>query len=374
MEGKGRYGRMLVNLLVALAVILLLIFALPKVLVFFMPFVVGWLISLIAHPLVRFLEKRVKIKRKAGSALIIIVVLAAVCALLYFVIAALGREVMNFIEDAPELFASIQAQATQLGDRVNGIYERLPQSAQEVVDSLIVSLSSAAKGVLENLKVADMGGAGHMVTGVVDVLLAVIVALLSAYFFVADREELSRKIREMMPQGWFERYLLIKNNFFLAVGGYFKAQFKIMLVLIVIIFVGLEILQVNYSFLLAMLIAALDVLPVLGTGTILWPWMAWELASGHYFRLIGLFAIYLICQVVKQVLQPKMVGDSVGLSPLLTLFLLYVGYKFGGVMGMIIGIPVGMVIINLYRAGMFDRVIRDIKTVAGDINRYRKGE
>ena len=82
--------------------------------------------------------------------------------------------------------------------------------------------------------------------------------------------------------------------------------------------------------------------------------------------------IYLICQIIKQVIQPKMVGDSVGISPLSTLVFMYIGYQLYSIIGMIIAIPIGMVIVNLYRAGMFDRLIKGVKIIVHDINEFRK--
>ncbi|MDF2845813.1 MAG: hypothetical protein K0R00_4239, partial [Herbinix sp.] len=116
----------------------------------------------------------------------------------------------------------------------------------------------------------------------------------------------------------------------------------------------------------------LDLLPVFGTGAILWPWAIMDMLSGNYFRAIGLVVIYLICQIVKQVLQPKMVGDSIGLHPLATLIFMYIGYRFYGILGIIIGIPVGMVLVNLYRIGVFERIIRGFKIIAQDLNDFRK--
>ena len=145
-----------------------------------------------------------------------------------------------------------------------------------------------------------------------------------------------------------------------------------MLVLIVIMFIGFEILNIGYSFLIGLGIAFLDVLPVFGTGAVLWPWALLDMISGNYFRAVGLVIIYLVCQVVKQILQPKMVGDSIGVSPLATLIFMYIGYRFQGVIGMILGIPVGMVIVNLYRIGMFDRIIKGFEIIIHDFNEFRK--
>ena len=130
--------------------------------------------------------------------------------------------------------------------------------------------------------------------------------------------------------------------------------------------------SVSYSDFISYRNSILDFLPVFGTGAVLWPWALLDMLAGNYFRAIGLVVIYLICQITKQVLQPKMVGDSIGISPLATLFFLYVGYRLYGIVGMIIGVPVGMVIINLYRVGMFDRLIKGFKIIIHDLNEFRK--
>ena len=175
-----------------------------------------------------------------------------------------------------------------------------------------------------------------------------------------------------MPDSAKKYYRMIVDSFKKAVGGYFKAQFKIMMILVVIMFVGFEFLNIGYSFLLAFLIAFLDFLPVFGTGGVFWPWRVVDIVVGDYKQAIFLGIMYLVCQLVKQILQPKMVGDSVGINPLAALFYMFVGYRLGGILGMIIGIPVGMIIVSLYQAGMFDQFIKGIKIIVHDVNEFRK--
>ena len=113
-------------------------------------------------------------------------------------------------------------------------------------------------------------------------------------------------------------------------------------------------------------------LPVFGTGFILWPWALIEFILGNYFVAMYLMGIYVVCQIIKNALQPKMVGDSVGIDPLATLLFMYIGYRLGGIIGLIVAIPIGLIIANLYRAGMFDNIIRGLKILTKDINQYRK--
>ncbi len=195
---------------------------------------------------------------------------------------------------------------------------------------------------------------------------------LAAYFFVADKERISRIIRMVVPKSLRERWSWIKEIFSKAVGGYFVAQFKIMGVIAAILFVGFLFLGVEFAVLWAVLISLLDFLPFLGTGTVIWPWAAFQLLTGDYYMAAGLMIIYLICLLVHQLLQPKFVGDTVGMDPLMTLFFMFIGYRVSGVFGMIIAIPVGIIFLNLYKAGAFEKMFGDIKELVEDFNRYRR--
>lgn len=81
----------------------------------------------------------------------------------------------------------------------------------------------------------------------------------------------------------------------------------------------------------------------------------------------GLVVIYGVSQLVRQLIQPKLVGDSMGLNPLYTLFLLYLGYRVGSVLGMIFAVPLGLIVMNLYKAGAFDYILDDVEILVEGI-------
>lgn len=112
---------------------------------------------------------------------------------------------------------------------------------------------------------------------------------------------------------------LVSDNLKYALGGYFKAQFKIMGVVFLILAAGLGFMGIGYFVLVAFLISFLDFLPFFGTGTAMIPWAVYQFFMGDYKMTVSLVVLYVITQVVRQLLQPKMVGDSVGLNPLVTL-------------------------------------------------------
>ena len=166
----------------------------------------------------------------------------------------------------------------------------------------------------------------------------------------------------------------LKGDIRRLLGGYFLAQFKIMFMVALILLAGLVVLGIRYAFLLAILIAMLDFLPLFGTGTVLLPWAVVKLLSGEYMLAAGLALLYVISQVARQMVQPKIVGDSMGLPPLLTLVLLYIGFKVRGISGMILAVPLGILGMKLYEYGMFDSLIENMRILAEEIERFRRGD
>ena len=139
-----------------------------------------------------------------------------------------------------------------------------------------------------------------------------------------------------------------------------------------ILVVGLAFFDVRYVLLVAFGIALLDLFPIFGTGTVLIPWAVIKLIGADYRMAIGLVALWGGGQLLRQIIQPKIVGDSLGLSPIPTLFLLFVGWKLGGVAGMIIAVPIGIIVRNLDRAGAFDLQKESVSILTKDIRAFRK--
>ncbi len=372
MNDSKIYLRILVNFLLTLAVVLLVVLAGPKLLRFFMPFVIAFIISSIANPIVRFMEKKIKIARKYSSVLMIVLVLAAVVGVSYLVVSFLVKQTMNLYADRFEIYNEVAAILDNFTDKLDGVLELLPVSLQETLDNLQESLAVWAENFVAGIEIPGISTVSDYVGSVVEIIFFAIITILAAYFLTAERDNMGDWLSRVLPESVKQYYHMIINSFKKAVGGYFKAQFKIMMILVVIMFIGFEILNINYSFLLAFGIAFLDFLPVFGTGAIFWPWLVVDIVVGDYKQAIFLGILYLVCQLIKQILQPKMVGDSVGINPMAALLYMFIGYKFAGVIGMIIGIPIGMIIVSLYQAGLFDRLIKGFKILARDINEFRK--
>lgn len=373
MDTLRRLARILLNILIPLVVIGLIICLLPRVLGFFAPFVVGGIIALIANPMVRFLERKVRLRRKFGTVLIIGGALALVIIGGYAVISRLVRELAGFISDLPSVLESVGDQLelafTRLGELIPGLPGDLEQTLNDLGDGLV----EAIKEFAGSLGAPTMEAAGNLAMSIPSVVVGIFFAILSSYFFLAEKETLSVLYRKAMPAKVQEYLNLMRRNTGRLVGGYFLAQFKIMAVVAVLLVAGLLVLQVPYAVIWAVLISFLDFLPVFGTGTVLIPWALLQFVGGKIYMGIGLVACWLITQAVRQMIQPKVVGDSMGVNPLLTLFLLYLGFRFSGIGGMILAVPVGLIVIEFYKYGAFDGLISAVKELADLINDFRRG-
>ena len=369
-----RCFRMILNIVIPLLGLCLVIFLGPRLLHFFMPFVVGWILALLANPLVRFLERRVKLVRRHGSMLIIIAALAIVIGLFYGAGLLVYREMGSFLADAPEIYQSVIAEIENALQNGRKLAEYFPQNLQPPLLAFSDNLDGLFGKLVSRAAEPTVQIAGHVAKSIPNLLVNMVIIILSSYLFLADRESIMRWLKEHLPAFVFRYIEYMKRDAKGLIGGYFLAQFRIMCVVALILAAGFLVLGVRYGVLLAFLTAILDFLPIFGTGTVLFPWAVVKLFAGEYAYATGLILLYILTQVVRQIIQPKIVGESMGSPPLMTLFLLYLGFKLRGLTGMILAVPVGLVFINFYKYGAFDSMIRNFRMLMEAIQKFRREE
>ncbi|MCI7041885.1 MAG: sporulation integral membrane protein YtvI [Lachnospiraceae bacterium] len=368
---KRTYLKVFLNLGISLCILLVCVFLLPRIIIWFMPFVTGWIIALIASPLVHFFEKRLKIRRKAGTAFVIISVIALVILAGYLIGAQLVEQIAEFIGDVPKLWEAAQEDFAQIGEKLSVALKYLPSELQLTINSITGNVQEYFGGIMESISEPTITALGNFVGSLPNIVISVIMSLLFAYFYVSDKGYLSGLLEKAIPDSVLVRLQMIKRGLTKAVGGYFKAQLKIEVWMYLLLGIGFSILQVKYAFLIAIGVAILDLLPFFGTGTVLIPWAIIKFLSADYKMVIGLLIIWGVGQLARQLIQPKIVGDSVGLAPIPTIILLFVGYRVAGVIGMIIAVPIGIIILNLYEEGVFDTTINSLKILYAGISNFR---
>ena len=355
------YLDIIMELLVILAGALLLIFVLPKAIVFLWPFVAGWIISMMAHPVIEYLEKKVKLPKKFGSAILIAAVITGIIVVLYFAVRGIALQVIGFIQDAPDIRHEIMRQGMIFQKKIEQFLSILPPSFGKQFDQWSGSIGELFKKAASSAGDYGVAHAGGVAKGVTSGLLGLVVMLFAAYMFSLEREKLIAWYEKCIPGFVKHKINVFMKNSVGVLVSYCLAQLKIMIVIIAILWIGFFIAGIGHSFIYSVLVGIVDMFPILATGTVIIPWAIFKLITGDIKTAVILLIIYAICLVLKQVLQPKMMGDSMGISALTTIFLIYVGLKFGGLGGMLLALILGMFVINLYRLGVFDRKIAFFK-------------
>jgi sporulation integral membrane protein YtvI len=321
---------------------------------------------------VRFFEEKLKIKRKAGSAFVIIVVIALVVLVLYLVIMKLAEEIVGLVESIPAMWNGMEAEFSSIGQNLSGVYNKLPKDMQESLTGISDQIRDYFGNIVSQIGTPTIAAVGNFAKQLPSIIIAVIMALLSSYLFVSDRENINAWFAKHTPAEIQQKYSIVRRSLVKAVGGYLKAQLKIELWMYLLLVIGLTILKVNYTLLIALGIAFLDLLPFFGTGTVMLPWAIIKILTRDYKMAVGLLIIWGVGQLVRQVIQPKIVGDSVGMPALPTLILLYVGYKLAGVVGMIVAVPIGLIVMTMYQEGAFDTTKNSIRIIVDGVHDFRQ--
>ena len=366
--------RQTLNLLIPLCGWLLALFVGPRIVVFFLPFVIGWILAWIANVPVRFLEQRMRLVRRHGTILTVGVVLAAVIGLLYLLISRLVIGAGVLVRAFPRIWEEMQPDLESGIATLEHALAYFPPQVLEGFEQIKGNLGETAGMLVQKAASPTVQVAGSVAKGIPGALVYCVVSILSAYFFILEHDRIIAAVSGKLPQWLKDYWANLRKDVRQLIFGYFLAQFKIMFVVWVILGIGFAILGVRFAPVIGFLVAFLDFLPVFGTGTVLMPWALLKLLAGEYAFAAGLALIYVLTQVVRQIVQPKLVGDSMGLNPLLTLLFLFLGFKIRGIAGMILAVPVGLFFMKLYKYGAFDSMIAASQGLCREINRFRKNE
>jgi len=294
------------------------------------------------EPLVKILANRFKLKRWLAALLCLLLFMTVISSLGAWLSITLARQVVAFVESAPTHIEDITASLDDINLRIERFAESLPDGwylpdIQELALSAVTNLFGEG--------VRDQGM--RMFTGVADFFINMILALVSAYFFMADRENIFNTIKNACPM-WFKKQMgQTKKGLSRAMGGYFRAQGILMAMVGIISIIGLLILGSPYALFLGLLFAVLDFLPILGPAIVLLPWALISIIAGNMHQAIGLLVIYGIITITRQVMQPKILGDQIGAHPLASLMSIFIGFRIFGLLGFIIGPSLLMIFVAI---------------------------
>lgn len=301
----------------------------------FLPFFLGLLLALAAEPAVR-LGTRLKLPRWAATGAGVSLTLVLLTGLVGLLGASMVKELGVLAKRLPDL----QDAATETADRLRVFLEnaatKAPEGVQPLVNRSVSRLFSSGSAFVEQATGRLPGAISGFLSRVPDGALGIGTGILSGFMFSARLPKLRQKVSEKLPEQWRTQLLPALKRSKDALLGWLKAQLKLAAITYCIVTVGLLLLGIPYAPLWAAGVALVDAVPLLGTGTVLVPWAVVCLVQRQHLRAIGLLCVYGAAFLVRTALEPRLVGRHLGLDPLVTLVFLYLGYRFWGILGMLL--------------------------------------
>lgn len=301
-----------------------------------LPFLLGALLALAAEPAVRTAQKKLHLRRSLAAGLGVSLTLVLAAALVWLFGALVVKNLGNLAGKLPDVRQTVEQGADRLRSWTVELANRLPEgargvateAAKELFDStplLQEQLASRVPALLRSVLGWLPGGA-----------LGIGTAILAGFMVSVRLPQIRAWVAKRLPAQWQESWLPALRRVKTNLLSWLKAQVKLSAVTYGVVTVGFLIIGVPFAPFWALLVACVDAIPVLGTGTVLLPWALVELLEGERLRALGLALTYGAALLLRTVLEPKLVGKSLGLDPLWTLFALYAGYRLWGFPGMIL--------------------------------------
>lgn len=317
-----------------------------------MPFLLGFLVALMFQPLIRLLHEKAKINKRLGAFLVVILGYFLVGLLVWRLGAVLVGSVKEFSANLPTFFAEEVAPFfNAAGQGVIGFSEWVFPGMAGHVEELLGGFLNSLQGSLGEISTNLVSGVAGISTRLPLWLISFVFTILSSLFISMDYDHVMEFIGRQIPEEKKEFLLDIKDYLKKTLKGYIRAYLILMLITFAELSVGLLTLRVENPFGIAAAIAIADVFPILGTGTVVIPWAIISLFQQRYYLALGLILLYLIVTAVRHFVEPKVVGDQLGIPPIVAIICIYLGFVWFGVLGAIL-FPVTMnIILSLQKAG-----------------------
>ena len=348
MELNARTREMLFKVIKTVVILIFLYLLFSWLIFLVLRFIIGFTVALLVRPVVDRLEDRFKLPRSVSTVTVLLVVVIIIGGVTIIAIHQTVGLLTELVSNVYDIYTLPTGIFHNLVDRARQFYINLPEETVALIEenlkkiffNLAKHLISTSTGLLSNLRA--LPGA----------FIFILVTFMASYFITRDFDAIIKFISDQLPPSWHTRVRSAKSDMIRTVVGYIKAQAILVATSFVITLAGLLILKIPYGLVIAIVIMIFDILPVVGAGTILIPWAIVNLLLGNFFMGIALLVLYVTISIVRQALQPKVVGKNIGLHPLTALFSMYVGLKVFGITGLFIGPIIAVIISIMQRSGI----------------------
>lgn len=325
------------------------------------PFIIGFVIALIINPLVDFLQLKTKMPRGFAVLTSIIIILAVISGAITLIVNEIISGFNYLSKEIPDHYRTFNAFAESFYlESIAPIYESLlnlfrdldhsqKSTVFESMQFFGEKLTDAISSILQSLG----NGVYFIIRKLPNLATIFIISLLAAFFISKDWRRIVYLMHENIPKHVHSKINQFHEGLQRALLGFLKAEFKLTFISAVTVFIGLTILRVDHALTIALIIWIVDFAPYIGSILVMGPWAIYSFSTGDIYLGVGLSILYGLIVLQRQLIKPKILSSSIGISPLLTLLTMYIGFKLIGVIGIVLG-PLTFIIMKiLHEVGLF---------------------
>ena len=331
------------------AILICLAFGAAAVYLFFkhllpilLPFAIAALIAAAVYPIAQKISEHSRVPKRVAAAVLVFLLLVAVSLALWLAAKRLATELGELAAGIGQDGDPISELIGSATDIINGISEKISAALHKDTahrispDSVDAFLSGIASSAADAISAFLSKTLSSVASSLPKLLLAIAVTVISSFYFALDKEKLTASVNALLPEGVKAFMPKIKKEAAQTAGRYLRAYSLILLITFSVVFFGLTLIGTEYALLLAAVTALVDILPVLGVGTVLVPWSVISFITADLKSGIGLLILYVAVVLLRQFIEPKIIGKSLGIHPLVSLFSMYAGLRLFGVIGLLL--------------------------------------
>jgi len=340
---------------------LITLYIMFKLSIFYVPFLIAFVISLLIEPLIRKVMKFTNLTRKASAIITLIIVFGGIIGILILGVTSIVTEANNILINLNNNMEIATSKIQEILSRVKLTSITIPNEIMDIINNSLNGLIGEGRNVLQEIlrKILDT------VTHIPKIMIYIAITMLATYFVCTDKMYILDQMEHHLPRNWVNKFGSKLKKVISSLGKYLKAEGILILVSFFIILIGLIILEligmnVRYPLLMAVAIGFVDALPILGAGSVMVPWAVISAFYGDIKLAISLIILYVIVIVVRQLIEPRVVSSHIGIHPIFTLIAMYTGFKIIGVIGMFLGPIVLIILKNIFETMIDNGVVKTI--------------
>lgn len=361
------FKRLSIRVIITIAILLFLFYGLPVVFTYLYPFIFAFAIAAFVNPFVNFINKglsKTKIKssitRGIVTLLITILILVLLISVFYLIIVTLLQEIFGLATSIQDNWPEIVRIFENTERWLTLQMDILPPEAIQIIEGVIENFLIFLRNFSSNLLNYTVAFTGFIISIAGSLTLNLVTFFLSLYFLMSDFNNIIDKFKSKVNVRILNTLSILKNTTIVGVGGYIKTQMLLALLAFVVMFVSFTLYGLDYALTIAVFLAIVDIIPLIGTIIILLPWGIFQLFFG-----VPNFGVFLIILGVgyflfRRLIEPKIMGTQTGLHPIFALIGIYVGIQFSGGWGALLGPLVMVVLIGIIKSGILDNTFADI--------------